>query len=438
MAQMAELLPSRRRAESFSRALEGHLQPTDDQLQRLVDTASRLSAVPLVEPRDEFRAALRERLIQAAAVELPAQAAAAASASATTRAPDHRRPAHAAKVTDTPSAARRRRQLVAVATGLVLVGGGTGVAAASEQALPGDMLYPVKRTLESAQVSLAQGPGGEGHALLERASTRLYEADSLGSEEDLSETRLDAVESALGDFAGDASHGGSKLLDAYSTSGQPQDIRTLRDFTQQSHDTLSDLAQTLPPESQPSLMAAAETVVSLDDMARRACPGCTSGLPPLTLPTAPVGLPEVDGGTPSADDPLGVADRTPTARPDGLEDARDRVGRLTGRTSSSPGPPSTPPTARDSTPLLPDLDLGGDDTATGDDPSSAPSNDGGDGAQQEQRPRLDLRDLLNPAPEPSQAPRTTDGPGLGDVTEPLNEPLRPLLDGTGGVIDGVL
>ncbi|MGH3314843.1 MAG: hypothetical protein ACRDO0_01745, partial [Nocardioidaceae bacterium] len=115
---MAELLPSRRRAESFSRALEGHLQPADDQLQRLVDTASRLSAVPLVEPRDEFRAALRERLIQAAAVELPARAAAAASASG----PDRSRPAHAAKVTDTPNAARRRRQLVAVATGLVLVG----------------------------------------------------------------------------------------------------------------------------------------------------------------------------------------------------------------------------------------------------------------------------------------------------------------------------
>jgi hypothetical protein len=437
MAQMAELLPSRRRAESFSRALEGHLQPTDDHLQRLVDTASRLSAVPLVEPRDEFRAILRERLIRAAAVELPAQAAAAASPAATTPAPDRSRPAHAATVTETPKAARRRRQLVAVATGLVLVGGGTGVSAASEQALPGDLLYPVKRTLESAQVTLAQSPGGEGHALLERASTRLYEAHSLGSEEDLSEARLDGVESALGDFARDASHGGSKLLDAYATSGEAQHIRTLRDFTQQSHDTLSDLAQTLPPESRPSLMAAAETVVSLDDMARRACPGCTSGLPPLTLPTTPVALPEVDGSAPSADDPLGVADRTPKARPDGLEDARDRVGRLTGRTSSSPGPPITPPTAQDRTPLLPDLDLGGDDTATGDDPSSAP-DDGGDGAQQEQRPRLDLRDLLNPAPKPSQPPRTTDGPGLGDVTEPLNEPLRPLLDGTDGGIDGVL
>jgi hypothetical protein len=437
MAQMAELLPSRRRAESFSRALEGHLQPADDQLQRLVDTASRLSAVPLVEPREEFHTALRERLIQAAAVELPAQAAAAASATETTPEPGRSRPAHA-KVTDTPNAARRRRRLVAVATALVLVGGGTGVAAASEQALPGDMLYPVKRTLESAQVSLAQSPGGEGHALLERASTRLYEANSLGFQEDLSEAHLDAVESALGDFARDASHGGSKLLDAYSTSGESQDIRTLRDFTRQSQETLSDLSRTLPPESRPSLMAAAETVVGLDDMARRACPGCTSG-PPLTLPTTPVGLPGVDRGAPSGDDDrLDVADQPPTTIPDGLEDTRDRVGRLTGRASSSPDPPSTPPATRDTTPLLPDLDLGGDEESGPGDGASGAPDDGGDSAQEEERPRLDLRDLLNPAREPSQAPRTTNGPGLGDVTEPLNEPLRPLLDGTGGVTDGVL
>ncbi|HWL96527.1 MAG TPA: DUF5667 domain-containing protein [Nocardioidaceae bacterium] len=430
---MAELLPSRRRAESFSRALEGHLQPTDQRLQRLLDTASQLSAVPLVEPRDEFRAALRERLLEAAAVELPAQAAAAATAPE----PDRSRRAHAAPVTDTPSAARRRRQLVAVATGLVLVGGGTGVAAASEQALPGDMLYPVKRTLESAQVSLAQSPGGEGHALLERASTRLYEADSLGSEEELSQTRVDAVESALSDFARDASHGGSKLLDAHSTSGDAQDIRQLRAFTSQSHDTLSDLAQTLPPESQPSLMAAAETVVGLDDMARRACPDCASRLPPLTLPTTPVGLPDVGDGAPAAEPPLGLADGAPTARPGGLDDTRDRVGRLTGRNSSSPGPPATTPAPHDATPLLPDLDLGGDETPTDDGQSSSPDGDG-DGAQQEQ-PRLDLRDLLNPAPQPSRAPRTTDAPRLDEhLREPLSDPLGPLLDGTGGVLGGLL
>jgi len=430
---MAELLPSRRRAESFSRALEGHLQPTDQRLQRLLDTASQLSAVPLVEPRDEFRAALRERLLEAAAVELPAQAAAAATAPE----PDRSRRAHAAPVTDTPSAARRRRQLVAVATGLVLVGGGTGVAAASEQALPGDMLYPVKRTLESAQVSLAQSPGGEGHALLERASTRLYEADSLGSEEELGQTRVDAVESALGDFARDASHGGSKLLDAYSTSGDAQDIRQLRAFTSQSHDTLSDLAQTLPHESQPSLMAAAETVVGLDDMARRACPGCASRLPPLTLPTTPVGLPDVGDGAPAAEPPLGLADGAPTARPGGPDDTRDRAGRLTGRNSSSPGPPATTPAPHDTTPLLPDLDLGGDETPTDDGQSSSPDGDG-DGAQQE-RPRLNLRDLLNPAPQPSRTPRTTDAPRLDDnLREPLSDPLDPLLDGTGGVLGGLL
>src|SRR5262245_19143173 len=197
MGSMVELLPERRRAELFARALDGHAAPTDARLRGLLDTANALAAVPLVQPRAEFRDSLRARLMEAAAAELPVQVA-------TDVAPEPIAGRHAAS-TDDPRAARRRRRLVAVATGMVLIVGATGVAAASEQALPGDTLYPVKRTLESAEVGIARGDAAEGHALLGNATTRLDEVKALSADLAVDGSRpsgsgLAGVDSALSDF----------------------------------------------------------------------------------------------------------------------------------------------------------------------------------------------------------------------------------------------
>jgi Domain of unknown function (DUF5667) len=423
---MTELLPSRRRAEEFARALEGQAPAGEPRLQRLLSTVSTLAAVPVVEPRREFRDSLRQRLVETAAVDLPAQARAHAAAVDTAAAPAPVRPTHArhAALTESPLAARRRRRLVAVATGLVLVGAGGGVAAASEQALPGDVLYPVKRTLESAQVTLAQGYDSEGRALLERASTRLQEAQDLGGDGDYSAAEVGVIEATLHDFGADASDGGRHLLDSYALTRDRGDLRALRDFTARSHQVLNDLTGALPAASRPAVVAADETVVALDHMAVRACPEC-SDQPPLSLPTDPVSLPTLGGQAspdPRAHEPRGsgaedagaaAADRPDTDTPD---KPRTNVG-------------DTAP------PRLPDLDLTPRDAPSAE-PSDAPSSgdDLDSGGTRDRAPLLGLDDVLgSPSPEPTkQQPRTTELPGVDGLTDPL----RPLLDGD--VLDDML
>lgn len=422
---MVELFPTRRRAEEFARALEGGQHTVDDRLQRLLDTASTLAAVPVVAPRPEFRDSLRTRLLDAAADELPAQATSPAAAAEGR----HTGPAREGVVVDSPRAARRRRRLVAVATGLVLVGGGTGVAAASEQALPGDMLYPVKRTLESAKVTWAQGADGVGRALLDRAAVRLDEAGALSASSP-TDTDLEGVETALDDFALDASQGGEKLLDAYAASGDADDLRTLREFTAESHQALGELAEVLPPEAQPAVTAADETVVALDGRATRACPGCTSTAPLLSLPTDPVSLPDLaPDASPDVPgrDPLTVPglDEPDAQRAD--NDQREGEGQR-----ANHSPPQRAAAPDDTTPALPDVGLRGPQPQQQTEQDAAPGAGGGD--QVQRHPDLGLGGLLDdPAPQPSQPPRPTGGPDVGDlgeVTEPLTEPLKPLLDGT--------
>jgi hypothetical protein len=429
MGPMVELFASRRRAEELARALEGGEQTTDARLQRLLDTASRLAAVPVVEPRAEFRDTLRERLMEAAAVELPAQAAARSDDSGEA-VPGRGRPVLA----DDAYAARRRRRLVAVATGLVLVGGGTGVAAASEQALPGQMLYPVKRTIESAQVSLARGAGAEGRALLDRASTRLDEAETLSSDSAPTATDLDSIEGTLDDFAADAAGGGERLLAAYAASGDPADLQTLRDFTADSHETLGDLAQTLPPQARDAVVAADETVVALDGEASQACPDCTSTLPPLDLLVDPVSLPQLDENA----SPY-VPGTSPLTVPDLSDTQKSRADDTNGQRPGGAHAPPARPAPDDAAPELPDVELSGPagQPQTQQDQGAAPDQGGGD--QPRRQPRLgDLGDLLDPR-TPSPPPRSTDGPDLGDlgdVTEPLTEPVDPLLDRTRKGLDG--
>lgn len=419
---MVELFPTRRRAEEFARALEGEQQTVDDRLQRLLDTASTLAAVPVVSPRPEFRDSLRTRLLEAAADELPAQATSPAAAADG----DHTgRARNGAAVVYSPHADRRRRRLVAVATGLVLVGGGTGVAAASEQALPGDMLYPVKRTLESAKVTWAQGADDVGRALLDRAAVRLDEAEALGGSSP-SDTDLEGVEAALDDFALDASLGGENLLDAYATSGDPDDLQALRDFTAESHQALGELAEVLPPEAQPAVTAADETVVALDGRATKACPDCTSTAPLLSLPTDPVALPDLaPNASPDVPgrDPLTLPglSRPETQRAD--DDQRKGEGQR-----ANHSPPQRTAGADDTTPALPDVGLRGPQPQQQTEQDAAPGPGGGDQAQR--RLDLGLGGLLDgPAPQPSHPSRSTGGPDLGDLGE-VTEPLRPRFDGT--------
>ncbi len=70
-----------------------------------------------------------------------------------------------------------------------LVFTGNGLIAASANALPGDALYPVKRTVEDVRLQLAPDPQAEAEIQEEITSRRVEETESL-----LSEQRVEEVE----------------------------------------------------------------------------------------------------------------------------------------------------------------------------------------------------------------------------------------------------
>lgn len=153
--QLARLLDGDARTEGAS--------PAARELATLA-TAVR-QEIRLPEPDPAFEAALRRRLLEQPAV---------------TPVPDARtRPGVLVRVFETVAAhAVRLRDSarVAVASGLVsMMIGTTGVAVASQQALPGEFLYPVKQVTETVRLTLASDGEARGRLHLLFARERLEE-----------------------------------------------------------------------------------------------------------------------------------------------------------------------------------------------------------------------------------------------------------------------
>lgn len=120
-----------RAAEDFARLVDGQTpsRAYDAELAELVGVADTLRATDAVAPRPEFAASLRERLMAEAQSELQ-------------HAPIRLEPVR------TEAQGKRTRRIAAGVSAALLVGGVAGVSAASQQAAPGDILYPIKRSVE--------------------------------------------------------------------------------------------------------------------------------------------------------------------------------------------------------------------------------------------------------------------------------------------------
>lgn len=77
---------------------------------------------------------------------------------------------------------RPRRAVVASLVGAMLVGSSTGALAASDDSLPGDLLYPVKRSSEQARLFAAAPFSAVGTVHLDIAKTRVEEAAAVAVE----------------------------------------------------------------------------------------------------------------------------------------------------------------------------------------------------------------------------------------------------------------
>lgn len=194
-------------------------------------------------PTADFRAALRERLLEEAST-LPAAAAVPAPRGA------HRRPAPPAR----PRAVRWRRRCAVAGTALVFTAGGLGgIAMASSDALPGDMTYGVKRAVEDIQVSMAGSDRERGERYLEHAKVRLAEAEQLldrAGEGAMGKSTIGHLRSVLADMREETARGRALLTESYESSQQTKigPMRDLADFARSGSERMERIDNRLPGE----------------------------------------------------------------------------------------------------------------------------------------------------------------------------------------------
>jgi hypothetical protein len=134
-------------------------------------------------PSEHWKTKTRAHLI--ATIELEGMGATARSQDKTVRLPKNLRYA-----TARPGGNRIRARgaiLVGLAVGTLAL---SGMSAASGSAMPGDTLYGIKRSQESAQLALATSDGAKGKLYLEFATTRLTEASRISGDDHLFMTAM--------------------------------------------------------------------------------------------------------------------------------------------------------------------------------------------------------------------------------------------------------
>ncbi|HET8602373.1 MAG TPA: DUF5667 domain-containing protein [Marmoricola sp.] len=269
---MKALFPAHRAAEEFAGVIDGQTRgAAADRHAPLADVVTLLRTHPQPEPRPEFVADLRDRLMRAAETDLVPVATALRT----------RTPAP-------PPIRRRERPLAAAAAALVFVGGTAGMAAAAQESVPGDALYPLKLGIEQASVALHPSDAGKGADLLGQADTRLSEVGRLIAEH----APATAISDTVHGFTSSAGQGADMLFRSYQRDGQDQDIATVRAFAHEQMTTLKALAPTAPPQTADAFQEAAATVAAIDQQARVLCAACS--------PDAPVAVPRALAGPPSS------------------------------------------------------------------------------------------------------------------------------------------
>ena len=348
-----------KRAEEFADAVEAMLAGVATAPPAAGDTAllelvGALRSVPEPTPRPEFTLALRQQLVAEAAA-LAATGPVVVSSGGRVTGP----------LAGSSTAFRGRRsgprhgRLVAAATALVALGGTAGVASVSQQALPGDPLYPVKRAIEGAELRLSTSDGGRGRDLLHQASHRLEEVEALlpGGGSPLPPAVAATLPATVEAFEIQAVQGSHLLLDAFEVDRDPEVVVEVRTFASQSLGTLTGLAAVAPADVDDELAGAAIALQAVDARALALCGECGEGTAPLEVP--------VDLGEAVLDGDEDHVEAGGPAGPGELPAGAESPGEATddGGTVGDPGATDAP-TGDPTLPSEPADPTGGTDTPT--------------------------------------------------------------------------
>lgn len=318
-------------AEAFDAAwTSGASARPDADTAALVRTAELLCRSASAEPTEQFRVDLRARLMAEAADVLVVT-------------PPRERPAAASDPVRTP----RRRRLVGLTAALVTGTATIGMVSTSASAVPGDVLYPVKRGVESVQLAMHRDDASRGRAELDQAAERLKEAWSLDDS-----GRDDQVAGALEAFSEQASSGSEQLFAAYAADRSPEQVEAVNDFAAGSTSTILGMSDDLPADARVALDEATETVIGLADRASALCTSCSpADLGALINDAAPVSVDTSEApapAQPTKDAPSPVADAPSSSAP------RPTVAPAPTTTTPRPSPTTKAP-ATTSTPKVPSL-----------------------------------------------------------------------------------
>lgn len=272
---MTSLFTARRRAEEFAAAVDGGAPSSVDHAPAVADlvrvaTLLRTHEAPM--PRPEFSQDLRSRLMTEAETVL--------------------HPESARLLLPVRTRGPRERRLVAAASVAVLVGGTASMAAAAQDALPGELLYPVKRGIEQAEAELSLTPAGKGRDLLSQASDRLVEVRGLLAKDSV--TSEPQIPATITDFARQADEGSQLLLDSFRETRDPAAVVAVHTFAVEGVAALEEMSNDVPPEAQDEITDAALLLRDIDAVATELCSTCTEGTPTLELPGIFLARAEVD------------------------------------------------------------------------------------------------------------------------------------------------
>ena len=250
---------SRRRADKFDAMVSNaarvrHTAPPDADLLELVGS---LRSMPAVAARPDFVSDLRSQLVvEAARLARPVV-------------DDELR----LRLTPSQRHGNRDRRAATVLGGFAIVAATGSMAMASQAALPGDVLYPVKRAIENAQTNLQSDDAAKAQTLIAHAERRLQEAEQLTADGAGAST----VAATLQDFTQQSNQATEFALDDYAATGDQDTIGELRSFADAAMDDLDDLGDVVPADARPALITAAQSVLQADSAAFQLCPTCGEG-----------------------------------------------------------------------------------------------------------------------------------------------------------------
>lgn len=266
------------RSEKFARVLEHDAATSDDA--EFGDELAMVAALRELGTQPALDTAGRDRILGAIKADAPAGMFSDASAER------HTPGTVPVRVMGTGTRQRKRKaSLLAAATAASIVVLGAAGIQIAEDALPGDLLYDFKRTTESISLDLTFSENGKALKLLEIASRRVAEMESLVERDhtDGGATAEDVAvfDAVLTDFTRTAT-AASAGVTAYSTQSDGKDLEILHSWAAATTDQLVAIDTGVPAEVANRFATSIELVRQIEGraaalLARMNCYSITSG-----------------------------------------------------------------------------------------------------------------------------------------------------------------